>query len=79
MNRWIALGTCLLVAALWVDVPSASSIPPRWRVPGTGSHAYPPAFESFMAATYGDLWMHTVQEQVIRRTYRDWQLKQVKK
>lgn len=36
---------------------------------------YPPAFISFMETNYGRMWMHTVQEQVVRRMYVAWLLK----
>lgn len=48
--------------------------------PSLGDRAapYPPAFISFMETNYGRMWMHTVQEQVVRRMYVAWLLKNYK-
>lgn len=70
---------CITFGLFVVDVSPASSVPPRLPRPSTGSHRYPPAFEAFMVVEFGDLWMHTVQEQVIRRMYLTWREKQERK
>ncbi len=70
---------CITLGLFFVDVSPASSIPPRPSPPSTRSHRYPAAFEALMVTEFGDLWMHTVQEQVIRRMYLTWQGKQDRK
>ncbi len=70
---------CVALGLMFANATPASSVPPRPRGPVTGSHRYPSAFESFMVVEFGDLWMHTVQEQVIRRMYLTWQEKQERK
>ena len=71
-----AIIVCVAAGSLFVGVTPASSVPPREYSPSTGAHRYPAAFERFMAVQFGDLWMHTVQEQVIRRMFVTWQDKQ---
>ncbi len=68
----VALVSLIAVAALAAIVPSAGAIPPRGRQRNTSAFIYPPAFVAFMDTQYGRLWMHTVQEQVIRRMYMTW-------
>lgn len=78
MLRLTALGTAAL-CALWMPAPAGSrafAVPP---LHGTRSTPYPPAFCAYMEVRYGEYWMHTVQERIVRRMYVEWCLKHQEK
>ncbi|MSR29774.1 MAG: hypothetical protein EXS03_09435 [Phycisphaerales bacterium] len=66
-----------LAGAIAVMMPSAARAD-RTAVPPLGSQRilYPVAFQSYMAVNYGPVWMHTVQEEVVRRIYVSWLAKE---
>jgi hypothetical protein len=67
-----------LLLALWMPASPGSSalaVPP---LHGTRSTPYPAAFCAFMEVRYGEYWMHTVQERIVRRAYIEWCQKQSK-
>ncbi len=68
---------CIVAGSLVGEIAPAFGVPPkRSTARSTGAHRFPAAFEQFMVIEYGELWMHTVQEQVIRRMFIAWQDKQ---
>jgi len=66
--RLLSLSLLTFGSVLWLT-PSALGIPPWHSIRGS---AYPPAFVQFMDFNYGKMWMHTVQEQIVRRIYVIW-------
>ena len=77
--RQLAVFGAAVMCALWMPASSGSqalAVPP---LHGTRSTPYPPAFCAFMEIRYGEYWMHTVQERIVRRTYVEWCQKQREK
>jgi len=77
--RQLAVVGAAVVCALWMPASSGSqalAVPP---LHGTRSTPYPPAFCAFMEIRYGEYWMHTVQERIVRRIYVEWCQKQKEK
>lgn len=77
MLRLTALGAAVL-CALWMPALAGSrafAVPP---LHGTRSTPYPAPFCAFMEVRYGEYWMHTVQERIVRRAYIEWCQKQSK-
>lgn len=60
------------VGTLCWDAPSAFGTPQRHPPGSLFAQAYPPAFIAFMDTEFGRMWMHTVQERVVRRMYVLW-------
>ncbi len=75
--RRLAIAVCVLVAplALSIAIPTALAAD-RSSVPPTGGQRYPLAFHAYMGVNYGPQWMHTVQEEMVRRIYRSWLIKE---
>ena len=74
----VSVGAAVL-CALWMPASSGSSAlaTPPWH--GTRSTPYPPAFCAYMEVRFGEYWMHTVQERIVRRAFLEWSQKQREK
>lgn len=69
--RWCVPLVALLLAALLPPQHGAvaHAVPP---LGSTRATTYPPAFCAYMEVRFGELWMHTVQEEVKRLMYAQW-------
>ncbi len=61
--------------AILLSSAMADRIPPL----GGQNTPYPAAFLAYMTTNYGPVWMHTVQEEVVRRIYMSWLRKEAPK
>ncbi len=71
-----------IIALVMIATPVLVSHSPALadRVPPLGGQRspYPPPFISYMNTNFGRMWMHTVQEEVVRRIYTAWLAKESK-
>jgi hypothetical protein len=78
LNRLTTMA-CVGIAASALTIGLATSnatADGRRTVSGLSHSAFPPAFTAYMSGVYGTQWMHTVQEEMIRRIYRSWLAKE---